>query len=239
MPRRILTTIGAGSLAVALLAVSPLTAQRADHSRPVPDMPVTEVPADSGHRLAVFWSGDGGWAALASQISRELAAGGVAVVGVNSRVWLDAGTRSPDAVAHDTERLLRAYLARWSRTRIVLIGYSRGADFLPFVINRLPADLQERLDLVVLLGAASRASFEFHFLDLVRDTHRPTDIPTLPEVQRNTTARFLCVRGSRETDSLCPLMPAARTRVITREGDHHFDRDYQAIARSILAALGS
>jgi type IV secretory pathway VirJ component len=200
-------------------------------------LPTVEVPATTGTRLALFWSGDGGWAELSSQVARDLADSGIAVVGINSRRWLGGSPRSPEEAAHDTERLLRDYLARWHRDRVVLIGYSRGAGFLPFVVSRLPADLRARIDLVAMLGAEHATSFEFHLTDLVMSTPRRTDLPALPEIARSPDLHWFCLYGTREGDTICPSMDRAKTTVVARVGDHHFDRDYAGIAGDILRAL--
>lgn len=236
---RFMSRFTTGFLA-ALGLISLVTAAAAHAQRPdaaLADLPVTEVPAATGQTLAVFWSGDGGWAALVSSVSKELAANGVAVVGINARAWMERTARTPDDAARDTERLLRAYLARWSRSKIVLLGYSRGAGFAPFIVNRLPADLRERVQLVGLLGAEHNTSFEFHFLDLVKTTKRPTDIPVLPEVQRSASTRYFCLYGTTEEDTICPQLDSTRVRVVARTGDHHFDRNYPAIAQDILRAV--
>ena len=201
------------------------------------DLPITEVPASTGQTLAIFWSGDGGWAALVNNVSKELAANGIAVVGLNSRAWLERGTRTPDDVARDTERILRTYLTQWSRSRVILLGYSRGAGFMPFILNRLPTDLRDRVQLVGLLGAEHSASFEFHIMDLIRDNPRPTDLPVLPEVQRSTGTHYFCLYGTTESDTICPQLDRARATIVARTGDHHFDRDYPAIAQDVLKAI--
>jgi type IV secretory pathway VirJ component len=38
--------------------------------------------------------------------------------------------------------VIRQYLAAWNKSRVLLVGYSFGADTLPFIVNRLPADLR-------------------------------------------------------------------------------------------------
>ena len=224
--------------ALGLLALGAASASHAQApNSTLADLPITEVPAATGHTLAIFWSGDGGWAALVSSVSKELAANGVAVVGVNARAWMERQARTPDDVARDTERLLRAYLAQWSKTRILLLGYSRGAGFVPFIVNRLPADLRARVDLVGMLGAEHEASFEFHLLDLVRSTKRSTDIALLPEVQRTVGTKYFCLYGTSESDTICPQLDSTRVRIVARDGDHHFDRNYPAIAQDILRAI--
>ena len=49
------------------------------------------------------------------------------------------GHRMPPA--GDLARIIRHYLQAWNKKRVVLIGYSLGADVLPFLANRLPEDV--------------------------------------------------------------------------------------------------
>jgi type IV secretory pathway VirJ component len=189
--------------------------------------------------LAVFWSGDGGWAELPDRIGRELARQGVAVVGVNSHRWLGKVPRTPQEAAHDTERLLRYYLARWDRSTILLMGFSRGAEFVPFIVNRLPADLRQRISLAGLLGAERMASFEFHLSDLVTSTARATDLPAKAEIERSTGVHYFCLYGTREADSVCRDLDPGKVTILARVGDHHFDGRYESIVDDLLRAVAS
>ena len=50
--------------------------------------------------------------------------------------WTSAHTGRSGG-GHD--RMIRYYLAHLDKQRVLLIGYSQGADVLPFAVNRLPA----------------------------------------------------------------------------------------------------
>ena len=50
---------------------------------------------------------------------------------------------------------------------MILIGYSFGADVLPFIVNRLPDDLRKRIASVNLLGLSTEATFEIHVADWI------------------------------------------------------------------------
>ncbi len=236
---RVTAAVAGAVLAASAMSIVPrgLTAQapRSDQQI-IASLPITEVPAASGNTLAIFWSGDGGWQELVSETAKHLAQRGVAVVGVNSRSWLTSGTRTPDDAGIATAALIRHYLATWGRDRVLLIGYSRGAGFVPFIYNRLPAALRARVELVGMLGMEPTASFEFHLVDLVRTVSRPTDLPALRELDRILHTSLLCMYGQQEAGSLCPALDVHRYTVRERPGDHHFDRDYGAIAEQILAA---
>lgn len=199
--------------------------------------PLTELPSPTGRTLALFWSGDGGWKELVDGVSKEFVKQGVAVAGINSRAWLTSATRTPDSLTYDSAALLRHYMARWQRDRILLVGYSRGAGFAAMLAEQLPADLRTRVEGVVLLGMEHTASFEFHLMDLVRTVNRPTDILVKPYIERIVNAPVVCVYGTTEGDTVCPELDAKRIHLIKRDGDHHFDRDYTALARDVLAIV--
>ena len=107
----------------------------------------------------------------------------------------------------------------------------------PFIVNRLPSDLRSELALVVLLGPAERASFQFHWTDLLTDISKPSDPPILPELERLRGIPVLCVYGKDEKESLCRLADTSAVRVDKRKGRHHFDGDYDAIAAEIIRLL--
>ena len=106
------------------------------------DLPLQEVHASgSAAEFALLLTGDGGWAGLDQELAARLAASGVPTVGLNSLKYFWKA-RTPEEAARDVARILRHYLAAWNKQRVLLVGYSFGADVLPFVVNRLPADLR-------------------------------------------------------------------------------------------------
>jgi type IV secretory pathway VirJ component len=200
----------------------------------VADLPLVEVPSAgaSSRLLAVILSGDGGWAGLDREVAGALAAKGVPVIGWNSLQYYWT-PRTPEGAAQDLARILRHYLAAWQADGALLVGYSFGADVLPFLVNRLPADLRERVRLVALLGPAERASFEFHLSDWLGGAD-PGERPVLPEVERLTGVRVLCAYGKGEEGTVCPRLDPSSVDIVAREGKHHFAGDYEGLAEEIL-----
>jgi type IV secretory pathway VirJ component len=115
-----------------------------------------------------------------------------------------------------------------------LIGYSRGADVLPFLASRLPDDLRATVALVALLGPARTTDFEFHLSDWLGGDD-PEALPIAPEVAKLRGGTVLCVQGADEDDSLCPTLDSAQARRFVLPGGHHFGGDYGVIAGRILA----
>lgn len=191
----------------------------------------------SSHYAAVVLSGDGGFASLVNKLSAGLAAHGIGVVEFNSRDWLSPA-KTPEQTADAVARVLRAALARYGADSIVIVGYSRGADMAPFVASRLPAELRRVLGGIAMFGIARTANFEFHLVDLVRDTERLSDIAILPELRKLQGVRMTCVFGSDEKSSACRDAPPELMHVEMRTGGHHFDGADDTLADVVLRMLG-
>jgi type IV secretory pathway VirJ component len=199
---------------------------------------LVEVPATGPGRdlMAVVLTGDGGWAEIDKRVSARLAENGVPVVGWSSLKYYWT-PRTPEAAARDLARILERYGRLWGKRRFLLAGYSFGADVLPFLVSRLPADLRGRVALVGLLGLSEQASFEFHVADWlgVETGHHPT----APEVARLEATPVLCLRGEDEADSACRLLRGTAVRAVILPGGHHFGGDYGRIADALLADLAT
>jgi type IV secretory pathway VirJ component len=200
-------------------------------------LPLTEVPVlkPGDDRLVVMLSGDGGWAALDRGVSAEFAARGIGTVGLDSLHYF-WNKRTPGETADAVAGIIEQYTKLWNKSRVILFGYSFGADVLPFVVNRLPPSLQARIDRVVFAGLGPRAAFEFHLNDWLSDA--PAEGPSVvDEVRRMPAVRTLCIYGADEgPDSACPALKG--TTVVLRQlpGDHHFDEDYARVAQVALDA---
>jgi type IV secretory pathway VirJ component len=204
----------------------------------VEDLPLVEVPAanSSSDALAVIISGDGGWASIDRDLGKMLADSGVSVVGVNSLQYFWT-RRTPETAAADLDRVLRHYLAAWNKRRVVLAGYSMGADVLSFMTARLPQDLLSKVALIALLGPSTSIDFEFHFTDWFSEVRRGTDLRVAPEIEKLRGKQILCFFGTEEEDNLCKLLPAGLVRLEAMKDGHHYGGDYRTIAEIILKEL--
>jgi type IV secretory pathway VirJ component len=198
------------------------------------DLPIVELPVTStGSRFAVLLSGDGGWAGIDKGIAAALVQQGVPVAGFDSLRYFWS-PRTPEGLAADLDRIIRYYGARWKRSEVLLIGYSQGADVLPFAINRLPPRTRSMVRLTALLGLGQKASFEFHVANWIGPSG---DMPIAPEAARLDASGTICIFGQGERDSLCPQLAPAHVQAIPLVGGHHFGGDYGALATRILDAI--
>jgi type IV secretory pathway VirJ component len=203
----------------------------------VGDLPLIEVPATgpANDLMAVQITGDGGWGVTDRGIAEALSAHGISVVGLNALQYFWT-RRTPEQTASDLDRIIRHYMAGWSSKGVLLIGYSLGADVLPFVINRLPGDSRARIQLVAFLGLGKAVDFEFHLMDWVTDGRRSASLPVRPEMEKLRGLKMLCFYGTEDEDTLCPSLEPAMATPIPLQTGHRFGRDFEPIVNAILEA---
>jgi len=204
---------------------------------PVADLPLTIVPAAAGTSspwLAVFLSGDGGWVGLDRGVSDELAKQGIATIGWDSLKYFWS-PRTPDSAAADLNRVVLHYAREWNKAHVLLIGYSQGADTMPFMVNRLPPATRALVGLTALLGISDSAVFEFHMSNWIG---QPTGgVPTGPELARWTGSPYLCLYGEDDADSACAQISGRDGTSLKMAGGHHFGGGYADIAAEIIRHL--
>lgn len=196
--------------------------------------PIATPVAASGDTLAVFYSGDGGWGPLDRDVAKILARDGVPVLGVDALSYF-LTPHSPQAAADDLAGWLRRYERTWGRRKVVLIGYSFGADALPAIVPRLPTDLRGQIKDMVLIGTGPDGDLAFHFRSWL---NRPSadSYPVAPAIAALKGLPMTCIYGDKERRDVCASLPAAVIRRVKLAGDHHFDADYQGLGQAVLRA---
>jgi type IV secretory pathway VirJ component len=223
LPARLLTLVAVLGLAFAGIAEASVAPR------------LIETPAAApGDALAVLYSGDGGWGALDRGVAKTLARDGIPVLGVNSLRYF-MNKRPAQAVADDLADQLRLRQARWGRQKIVLVGYSFGADALPAIVPLLPADLRGQIRSVVLIGVGPHGDLTFHPASWL---NRPTrdSFAVAPAVEALRGLPMTCIYGDKERLDICPTLPTATIRQVRLHGGHHFDGDYAGLGEAVLKA---
>jgi type IV secretory pathway VirJ component len=212
-------------------------AQQASTPRPkaasIKDLPLVELPTTkASDTLAVIVTGDGGWASIDKQIGEALVRDGIPVVGLNSLQYFWQ-KKSPDGAAKDLTRILEYYSNAWGKKKFLLVGYSRGADVLPFMISRLSDDLKARVATVALLGLEEDVDFEFNVTDWLGSGGNG-EHKTVPEIAKLKGIKLMCIYGAEEKTSACRKLDRRIFNVVEVAGGHHFDGDYDKLATLIL-----
>ena len=205
------------------------------HPEDVADLPLVELPAAQGsHMLAIVLSGDGGWRDLDKTIAETLSHEGINVVGWDSLRYFWR-KKTPDQAAKDLARVLGVYGTRWNARHVALIGYSFGADVLPFLFNRLPAGQRSKVSLISLLGFDKAADFEIRLGGWLGLPPSAAALPVAPELATISGHLVQCFYGADEKDTDCPALANSGATLVRTDGGHHFGGNYGALAARILS----
>ncbi len=195
-------------------------------------MPVKDFPSKSGsNTLAVFFSGDGGWLRIDQVIAENLALKGIHVIGVDSRKYFNV-KRTPDETAQDVRYLIDTYSDKLNSRRVILIGYSFGADVIPFIVNRLSKYPDTSLEGAVMISIAGDTTFEVSEDEWSGKIKG--EFKTLPEISRVKNVPLLFIGGCDDKTSITQEIDKIKYDVIVTEGGHHFAGNYKYLAGIII-----
>jgi type IV secretory pathway VirJ component len=198
------------------------------------DLPVRIEKSDSAKYLALYVSGDGGRGFFDSNLSRELRSNHISVIYLNSFKYFRPG-KTPDQFAGDIVPVLKAYDKKWNNEKIILIGYSFGGDVVPFLYTRLPEDLKQKVNLVVLLAPASTSDFTVHLSDMM-GADNEYNYNVIREVEQIKIPPVLVIFGYKEHSSFPSDYQQDNLKIIFKKGHHRFtDEDF--VMENILKEL--
>ncbi len=195
-------------------------------------LPLVEMPTKPTQGVIAFvYSGDGGWRDLDKDVAEQLLAEGIPTIGVDMLRYFWSYKQPADA-ARDLSRMIRYYRTKWPDTRVVLVGYSFGADVLPAIYNRLPNEDKAAVHQLSLLGLSDKANFEISLDEFLSNEGDKAE-PILPELKHIPLGLIQCFNGKEDDESLCPTLQKMGVETITTEGGHHFDGNYEHLAQMI------
>lgn len=223
---------------------SGLEAQTQTHSNRLGQLPLITLEANRAGQLvnqdtlALVISGDGGWANIDKDIANQLSAEGMPVVGWNALNYFWQ-KKDQQIAGEDLQAVVDFYRAQWHKTKLILIGFSLGADVLPFMVNQLNSQSRAQLLSVNLLNPSTSVDFTFHLSGWLNANHEDP-YKTLPELSNWHLWQTNCFYSDKEA-SLCAKLETLDSRVQQQlnlfylPGDHHFNGNYQALIKMILA----
>ena len=201
-------------------------------------LPTVAVPADEPGQLyvALIISGDGGWARMDEELAAYLGRNGIPTIGLNSLryFWF---ARSRAEIGEALTEMLEQADRKWPGREFILIGFSRGAGVLPFMLEELSTPLRRRVVRVALLSPAVATRFEFRIRDWWSDSPSPGAYPLAPAIKSLRGMDVLCLYGREDSQALCPHLPPGVASVIAFPGAHHLHDEYAEIGSTILAGL--
>lgn len=195
------------------------------------ELPARPTPA-TRDVAAVIFSGDMGFRiGMAPRIGQAIAAAGIPVTGVSSLVHFR--TRRSPAEVRTFIAAAMAHAERVTGARhLILIGQSYGADMLHVGLSTMPAAQRRKIAAVVLVVPTDTVYFRISPAELFEWTE--PDAPALPTARMLDWLPVVCIRGVRETNSLCPMLRQGNVGHVALPGGHKLNGDSAALSAAVL-----
>jgi type IV secretory pathway VirJ component len=182
--------------------------------------------------VALLISGDGGWYGFEQLIADNLANLGVPTVGLDSKKYFWK-RRSPEETAGDISNLLNYYGKIWSKDRFVLIGYSLGAEIVPYIVNRLSEVMKSKIVSTVLLSPATTTDFEIHISNMLGMGNRQNSYNVTEEIIKMQSVPALAIFGENEKSPVPGLLNGTSVKIRIIPGDHHYKFNLPLIVQTM------
>ena len=198
------------------------------------DLPVIikKAKTDDRDKFVLFISGDGGWNRFSQNLVDSYTAEGFNVIALNSFKYFWK-KKTPQQAASDIARLLSIYTEEWHKQKIVICGFSFGADVAPFIYTHLPESFKTRVTLVQLISPSSFTDFEIHVMDMFGSGNAVRSMNIASEINL-IYVPVICYYGDLETQKPLSNIRKANFRNIILPGDHHYSNNYAEIAKNAL-----
>ncbi len=200
------------------------------------DLPlvVTESKkADPQTPFTIFISGDGGWYSFEQNLANRFATSGIPTAGLDAKKYF-WNRRTPEESANDIASVLNFFSAKWQKKEVILIGYSMGAEVLPFIIEKLPSGIRSKISKTVLLSPGTKADFEIHLTNMLGLGNWNNTYDVVNELkQTDSLVPYLIITGTDEDSPLPTQLSESRIQFAKVPGDHHYNNDSQMIFNTL------
>jgi type IV secretory pathway VirJ component len=197
---------------------------------PTKKIPIIESRAfGKNDYYVIFLTGNGGWRDLAQSVAHYLNSKGISVLAINAKKYFWS-EKKPAQIACDLETLIDRYSTKWGPEKVVLLGYSMGAEVLPFAVNCLEDKYRHELTDLILIGPWQKATFKVNLLDYVMEVNKGADIYDELQKLKMKRAYVIC------DDNKISICNKGLDNVIDHdllEGGHHYGGDYSALSKMI------
>ena len=200
----------------------------------VEQLPFNIVAAvnDTNKPMIVYITGDGGWNSFSKKLCGFLALKGYPVVALNARSYFWQ-KKTIAQTTLDIARLTRVYEKTWNRKKIVLMGYSFGAEIIPFVFNTLPAAISSQVLNLCLVSPTPFTDFEIHISALLGFGVSKGD-NVVSEINKISTKPVTLIFGNDENDFSVSRLKIKNYTNTRLKGGHHYEGDEATLSNTIV-----
>ncbi len=211
--------------------------QSCSNSSENPDFPVRELDAKNDSPIIFYLSGDAGFNTFSKSLSDELFKRNYDITALDSKSYFWK-PKTPTETTNKISEYLNEKLKGRKNQKIILLGYSFGADVLPFIVNKLPQNLHQKIVSVILLDPSKTADFEVSLQGMILDKARG-DYEVLPEINKMKVPKTFAILS--DIGIKFPVKKVIIPNFTTSHlpGNHRFNYEYNKLANLISQNIQS
>lgn len=198
-------------------------------------LPLKEWYANTQAPFIFYISGDGGFNNFSNGLCNAINKEGYSITSLNSRSYF-WNKKTPQQTANDIVAYLETQFKKRENQQFALVGYSFGADVLPFIVNRLPAAIKNKLVSVVMLAPSTSTDFVIYLTDMF-GTPKKRSMDVVTEINNIGLVKTVIISDDKENSFPYKNVRLKNFSSEVLQGNHHFDGGTNVVAKTILKYL--
>lgn len=187
------------------------------------EFPTVSWKGNPDKPMIFYISGDAGFNTFSKDLGKNLQLQGYDVYALNTKQYFWNG-KTPEIAAQDVSRFLNAKDENRRNKNIILLGFSYGADVLPFIYNRLDENIKQKISKTIIIGPSKFNDFKIHLTDYL-GAESNSGYPVIPEINNTKNIPMLLILSDFEFKYF-PYQQITRQNAYFKmmhiHGDHHF-----------------
>jgi type IV secretory pathway VirJ component len=188
--------------------------------------------ADPSKPMIFYITGDGGWNAFSRELTASLVEKGYPVLSLDaSKYFWKQKTAAQASI--DAGSVINKYAKQWGRKKIIMLGYSFGADVIPFIYLGCSSRLASQVQGICLLSPSEHTDFEVHLLQMLGGGSKNGE-SVIGAINSISTEPILLVFGDDEKEFPILQLSIKNYKTIYLQGGHHYEHAIESLSRIIV-----
>lgn len=196
--------------------------------------PVTVWNSDSDKPVIYYISGDGGFNTFSKTFAQEIHHFGYDVFALNTKKYFWK-KKTPLQASRDSENYLKQIIKNRKNKKIIIVGYSYGADVAPFIYNRFDPDFKKNIQKLIIIGPSKVNDFEIHLQEYVTGSMQ-YGYSVTNEINHLKNVPFTLIVSDFEYKYFPNTEITLKDyQFVHLPGNHHFSGNTKMLAKSVVS----
>ena len=187
----------------------------------------------NGKQLIIFFSGDGGLNSFSTKLAKAINNLDYDVILLDSKKYFN----SKYSINETTTIINRAIQTQFPKgIRISFLGYSFGADVVPFIFDNLNENTRKQTTRLILLSPSETTDLQVHWADMMGlNVKRPFDVAN--KILRLSGVKILVIADKEELPNTFKTIRKDLFSLAYLDGGHKFDENQNQLLQLIHAFI--